>query len=169
MHEGYPGHYLQFKLRETSFREGRGAADNLLSVVNTASSSVFEGIADAGLEAIGWADGEDDTIQALLNRHRAAIGTGAAWLFHALHRSKGEVTDWLRGQALVGGDGWVENRMRFIAAPERAVLIWSYWWGEQVVAPAWAAAENGSRDAFVRYLYERMHSNETVRMGNGAR
>ena len=79
------------------------------------------------------------------------------------------MTDWLRGQALVGGDGWVENRMRFIAAPERAVLIWSYWWGEQVVAPAWAAAENGSRDAFVRYLYERMHSNETVRMGNGAR
>ncbi|MBT7501571.1 MAG: hypothetical protein HN645_01440 [Gemmatimonadales bacterium] len=49
------------------------------------------------------------------------------------------------------------------------MLIWSYWWGEQVVAPAWAAAENGSRDAFVRYLYERMHSNETVRMGNGAR
>ncbi len=169
VHEGYPGHYLQFKLRETSFREGRGAADNLLSVVNTASSSVFEGIADAGLEAIGWADGEDDTIQALLNRHRAAIGTGAAWRLHALHRPEGEVTDWLRGQALVGGDGWVENRMRFIAAPERAVLIWSYWWGEQVVAPAWAAAENGSRDAFVRYLYERMHSNETVRMGNGAR
>ena len=45
VHEGYPGHYVQFKLRETWAREGRAPADVLLSVVNTASSSVFEGIA----------------------------------------------------------------------------------------------------------------------------
>jgi hypothetical protein len=164
VHEGYPGHYVQFKLRETSFREGTGPADNLLSVVNTASSSVFEGIADAGMAAIGWDDGGDDRIQALLNRHRAAIGTGAAWRLHALGRPEGQVTDWLRDQALIGGDGWVDNRMRFIAAPERAVLIWSYWWGEQVVAPAWATAREDAPEPFVRYLYERMHSNDTVDM-----
>ena len=47
-HEGYPGHYLQFKLRETLYRAGAAPAAVLLSVVNTANSSVFEGIADAG-------------------------------------------------------------------------------------------------------------------------
>ena len=117
VHEGYPGHYVQFKLRETLAREGRAPADVLLSVVNTASSSVFEGIADAGMEAVGWVESDDDRLQAVMNRYRAGIGTGAAWRLHVLGRAAGEVTDWLRTRSLVGGDGWVENRMRFIAAP----------------------------------------------------
>jgi len=45
VHEGCPGHYVQFKMREVGYREGTAPADGLLSVVNTASSSVFEGIA----------------------------------------------------------------------------------------------------------------------------
>ncbi len=84
VHEGYPGHYVQFKLRETLYREGAAPADVLLSVVNTASSSVFEGIADAGMEMMDWIDSDDDRVLALLNRHRAGIGTGAAWRLHAL-------------------------------------------------------------------------------------
>jgi hypothetical protein len=164
VHEGYPGHYVQFKLRETLAREGRAPADVLLSVVNTASSSVFEGIADAGMEAMGWVESDDDRFQAVMNRYRAGIGTGAAWRLHALGRPAGEVTDWLRARSLVGGDGWVENRMRFIAAPSRAVLIWSYWWGEASVAPAWARVPRGRRGDFVHFLYGRMHSNDTVGM-----
>lgn len=164
VHEGYPGHYVQFKLRETWAREGRAPADVLLSVVNTASSSVFEGIADAGMEAVGWVESDDDRFQMVMNRYRAGIGTGAAWRLHALGQPAGEVTDWLRAQSLVGGDGWVENRMRFIAAPSRAVLIWSYWWGEASVAPAWARVLPERRDDFVRFLYGRMHSNDTVGM-----
>ena len=164
VHEGYPGHYVQFKLRETWAREGRAPADVLLSVVNTASSSVFEGIADAGMEAMGWVESDDDRLQAVMNRYRAGIGTGAAWRLHHHKRPEGEVTDWLRDQSLVGGDGWVENRMRFIAAPSRAALIWSYWWGERSVAPAWAATPADRRGDFVHFLYGRMHSNETVGM-----
>lgn len=164
VHEGYPGHYVQFKLRETMARDGRAPADVLLSVVNTASSSVFEGIADAGMEAVGWVESDDDRFQAVMNRYRAGIGTGAAWRLQSLGRPQGEVTDWLRGQSLVGGDGWVENRMRFIAAPSRAVLIWSYWWGEPAVAPVWARVPGERRADFVDYLYGRMHSNATVEM-----
>jgi hypothetical protein len=164
VHEGCPGHYVQFKLRETMARAGEAADDVLLSVVNTASSSVFEGIADAGMEAAGWLESDDDRLQALMNRYRAGIGTVAAWSLHAEGRPAGEVTDRLRALALVGGDGWVENRMRFIAAPSRAVLIWSYWWGEASVAPAWAGIGAGDRPAFVRFLYGRMHSTDTVGM-----
>jgi hypothetical protein len=165
VHEGYPGHYVQFKLRETWYRDGVAPADNLLSVVNTASSSVFEGIADTGLAMIGWDDSDDDRVQGLMNRYRSAIGTGAAWRLHALGASRTEATDWLRSQALTGGEGWVQNRMGFIAAPSRAVLIWSYWWGEPTVASAWDSAVAANRkDDFVRYLYGRMHSNRTVEM-----
>lgn len=164
VHEGYPGHYLQFKVRETAFRDGEAPADNLLSVVNSASSSVFEGIADSGLEMLDWLTDPDDRVQALLNRHRAGIGTEAAWRLHALEWPREQVTDWLRGHTLVGGDGWVENRMAFLAAPSRAVLIWSYWWGEPAVAPAWRRVPEARRPEFLRFLYGRMHSNQTVEM-----
>lgn len=163
-HEAYPGHYLQFKLRETLARDGRAPADNLLSIVNSASSCVFEGIADTGLALIGWDESHDDRVQSLLTRYRAGIGTVAAWRLHALGQSREEVTDWLREQSLAGGEGWVQNRMEFIAAPQRAVLIWSYWWGEPSVAPVLARTPTVDRARFLRYLYGRMHSNRTVGM-----
>ncbi|MDH5315657.1 MAG: hypothetical protein OEW44_04195 [Gemmatimonadota bacterium] len=164
VHEGYPGHYVQFKLRETWYREGTAPADVLLSVVNTASSSVFEGIADSGMEVVGWLDTGDDRVQALLNRYRAGIGTGAAWRLHALGWTADAVRDWLHSVSLTGGEGWVDNRMAFIAAPSRAALIWSYWWGEPVVTAAWRAVPTDRRGDFTRYLYGRMHSNTTVGM-----
>lgn len=164
VHEGCPGHYVQFKLRETWAREGTAPADVLLSVVNTASSSVFEGIADTGMEMIGWMEEDDDRVQALINRHRAAVATGAAWRLHAVGHPEEEVRDWLRSRALLGGEGWVANRMAFIGAPARAALIWSYWWGERTVAPVWRRLPADRRPDFLRFLYGRMHSNETVGM-----
>ena len=164
VHEGYPGHYVQFKLRERWFSDGIAPADNLLSVVNTASSCVFEGIADTGLAMIGWDESDDDRVQELMNRYRSAIGTGAAWRLHGLGWTVEMATDWLRQNALTGGEGWVLNRMAFIAAPSRAALIWSYWWGERHVAPAWLAAKDHHRRDFVRFLYGRMHSNRSVGM-----
>ena len=164
VHEGYPGHYVQFKLREKAVREGLAPADGLLSVVNTASSSVFEGIADAGIAMLDWVETDDDRLQALMNRYRAGIGTGAAWRLHALGEAAEGVTDWLHSRSLVGGEGWAQNRMKFIAAPARAVLIWSYWWGEPVVAAAWERVSRERRPEFLRYLHGRMHSNTTVGM-----
>ena len=116
------------------------------------------------MEALGWLDSDDDRVQALLNRYRAGIGTGAAWRLHALGWTADAVRDWLHAVSLTGGEGWVDNRMAFIAAPSRAVLIWSYWWGEPMVAAAWHGLSSGQRSDFVRYLYGRMHSNTTVGM-----
>ncbi|MBA3943872.1 MAG: hypothetical protein H0X37_04840 [Herpetosiphonaceae bacterium] len=162
VHECYPGHYVQFKLRETWYQEGSAAADGLLSVVNTASSSTFEGIADNGLYLLDWIESDDDRVSALMTRYRSGIGTGAAWRLHAEGWSPERVTDWLHGQSLVGGEGWVHNRMRFIAAPQRSALIWSYWWGEASVTPVWRALAPPQRPAFLRFLYGRMHSPQSV-------
>lgn len=62
---------------------GKAAADGLLSVVNTASSSPFEGIADNGLHVIDWIVSDDDRLAELLTRYRSGIGTVAAWRLHA--------------------------------------------------------------------------------------
>ena len=164
VHEGCPGHYVQFKLRESWYHEGLAPADGLLSVVNTASSSPFEGIADNGLHMLDWIESDDDRFSALMGRYRAGIGTGAAWRMHALGWPEEQVTDWLRSVSLAGGEGWVANRIRFLAAPARAVLIWSYWWGERVVTSVWRRVPVERQPEFYRYLYGRMHSLQTVEM-----
>jgi len=158
VHECYPGHWTQFKLRETWYDRGEAPADGLLSVVNSASSCVFEGIADCGFRFVAWPASPDTRIAGGLTRQRAAIGAGAAWRLHALGWSVELVRDWLREQALVGGEGWIANRMAFIGAPQRAALIWSYWWGEAAVAPAWERVAPADRPAFLHFLYGRMHS-----------
>ncbi len=164
IHEACPGHYVQFKLRETLYREGTAPADNLLSVVNTASSSPFEGIADNGMAMLDWIESDDDRVSMSMTRYRAGIGTVAAWKLHAEGQSVESVTEWLRANTLSGGEGWAANRMRFIAAPARAVLIWSYWWGEPVVTGVWETVPTARRAEFIRYLYGRMHSLATVQM-----
>jgi hypothetical protein len=83
---------------------------------------------------------------------------------HALGWPKDKVTDWLRSKTLVGGEGWIANRMGFISAPARAVLIWSYWWGEAVVAPVWEKTPMACRAEFLRFMYDRVHSNDSIVM-----
>jgi hypothetical protein len=164
VHEGIPGHYLQFKIRETGLLDGSGAADSSLSVVNTAGASVFEGIADNGLRMLNWIESDDDRVQAVMTRYRAGIVTGAAWRMHALDWPKEKVADWLRSQSLVGGEGWIANRMNFISAADRAVLIWSYWWGEAVVGPVWEKVPESQRAEYLTFMYGRIHSNDSIAM-----
>ena len=164
VHEGYPGHYVQFTLRATMEEAGEAAADVLLSIVNSASSSIFEGIGDSGITMLDWMESDDDRVQALMNVYRAGIGTEAAWQFHALGWPAARVAESLAERSLVGGDGWVANRVKFIEKPARAVLIWSYWWGERVVSGAWSRIGAYRRDAFLRFLYGRMHSNASIGM-----
>ena len=121
-------------------------------------------IADNGLRVLDWVESDDVRLQALQSRYRAGIGTAAAWRLHALGWPEEEVAEWLRGQSLTGGEGWVANRMGFIRAPARAVLIWSYWWGEASVAPVWQRVAPEQRPNYLRFLYGRMHSQQTVAM-----
>lgn len=169
VHEGYPGHYVQFIRRQVSYAEGRGAADNLLSVVNTASSTPFEGIADVGLRVIGWDQSLDDRLGVLLSRYASGLGTRAAWRLHAEGWSDARVRDELTRDQLVGGEGWVDGRMRFISRHDRAALIWSYWQGEPAVDAAWSKVADRPEvwPAYFTYLYDRMHSAETVGMFPG--
>lgn len=164
VHEGYPGHYVQFTLRAAMEEQGEASADVLLSIVNSASSSIFEGIGDSGVTLLDWMESDDDRVQALMNAYRAGIGTEAAWQFHALGWPAQKVADSLAERSLVGGDGWVANRVKFIQSPSRAALIWSYWWGERVVTKAWQRVGAYRRDAFLPFLYGRMHSNTSIEM-----
>ena len=99
-----------------------------------------------------------------MGRYRSGLGTAAAWRLHALGWSESDTVTWLRERALIGGEGWAANRIRFIRAPQRAALIWSYWWGGLCVHPVWERQPVERRAAFLQYLYGRMHSPQTVAM-----
>jgi hypothetical protein len=169
VHEGYPGHYVQFKRREVAYAEGRAPADVLLSVINTASSPPFEGIADAGMAVIGWHTAADDRLAHLLTRYRAGLGTRAAWRLHAENASPNDVRAELLRDGLVGGEGWVDARMRYLTGQTRSALIWSYWAGEPAVLPVWDRVRDRPErhSAYFAYVYDRMHSNDSIAMFDG--
>jgi hypothetical protein len=164
VHECYPGHYVQFKLRETWYKDGLAPADGLLSIVNSASSSPFEGIASNGLYVLDWVESDDDYVAELMRKYGSALATGGAWQMHALGRPDEEVHAWLSERALLGNEDGAVQRTRFFAAPQRAALIWSYWWGDRAVEPVWRRQPPERRDDLLRYLYGRMHSVRTVGM-----
>lgn len=166
VHEGYPGHYVQFKRREVGYQRGEVTADALLSVVNTASSSPFEGIADIGLQVIGWDTTLDDRLSGLVTRYRSGLGTRAAWRLHADGWTTAQVREELLRDALTGGEGWVDNRIRFVQAHDRAALIWSYWWGLPSVQVAWNRVVEGAASIaeYAEWTYDRMHSAASIAM-----
>lgn len=161
VHEGFPGHALQFSLRKHWYQTDMAPADGLLSVVNCASSATFEGIADSGLRLLN--DGDDsDRAAGLVGRYQTGIATAAAWRHHADDWTESEIRDWLADRAVYGDEGWVDNRVGFLTAPERATLMWSYWYGEPVVSEAIKEVDRDDREEFVRFLYGRMHSPQSV-------
>lgn len=163
IHEGYPGHVLQFSLREGWYDRGVAPADGLLSVVNTASSTTFEGIADAGIHLLGM-DGGDVRVADLAGRYQTALATIAADRFHRSGDSRDEVRTYLADRALFGDEGWVDNRVKFLTAPERATLMYSYWHGEPSVSAALESIPEAQLPDFFTFLYGRLHSVDTVDM-----
>jgi hypothetical protein len=157
IHEVIPGHCLQFASRAQAYREGWGGADGQLSLVKSAGSPMFEGVADAGNELIGWHESVD-TITALVSRLRAGIGTVAAWGLHRDGWSMEQARAYLLEHALTGGPGWVENRLGYIAPRGRGAHVWSYWLGERRLRPVYQRPGTASDNALLRRIYGRMHS-----------
>lgn len=164
VHEAYPGHYVQFKMRETHFQNGTGTAEALFSMLKSPSSCMFEGVADSGLHLLDWFESDDDRLMMLMNRYQAGIAAAASWRLHQSAWSQDRVRDWLREHCLIGGDGWVSHRMGYISPTQRGMHIWSYWRGEPIVASIWSQISLSDRPAFLEYLFSRLHSPQTIRM-----
>lgn len=161
-HEAYPGHYVQFKMRETLYHAGKGGAEGLFSMLKSPSSPMFEGVADFGVEMLDWVEGDDDRFMSLMNRYQAAAASAAAWRLHALKWTPDQTATWLRSAALVGGDAWVSHRMGYISPPQRGMHIWSYWRGKPVVAAVWERLPPERQADFFAYTLSRMHSAQSL-------
>jgi hypothetical protein len=163
-HEAYPGHYVQFKLRETLYHEGKATAEGLFSMLKSPSSCMFEGVADFGVQMLDWIEGDDDRLMEMTTGYQAGIAAAAAWRLHALRWSKEQVADWLRSASLIGGDQWVAHRMGYISPVQRGMHIWSYWRGKPILERVWSSIARENHRDFYLFLYGRLHSPQTVHL-----
>ena len=163
-HEVYPGHFMQFTLRRIAWERGYGGLDGTLSVCNHSSSCTFEGIADCGAAFLDWEEDIDDAINGRISMIQSALGAAASYRMHILKRPNAEVEAFLRDNAPGGGEGWVANRMGFISDPARAALIWSYLRGDEGVFPVWARVAREDRPAFFEYIYNRLHTVQSLQL-----
>lgn len=160
-HEAYPGHDVHMAQREHLTTSGRMPIDGAIVLTNSASSVLFEGIAELGMELIRWRTSPFDEIERHYNRLQYLCSIDAA---HALNTGRAtplEVSGLLR-QLLGQSDAWIDARLRFFTHRLRAPFIYTYWWGNELTHRFWNTVPAVHQEAAVRHLYNRMHSPSTL-------
>lgn len=161
-HECFPGHTTHMRIRELGVKAGTLPLDAGLVITNTASSPVFEGIADNGMRFIQWGTTPDDEIYEVYQQIRSISGLNAAHMIHAEHKTLEEARAFLREFAF-GQESWIASRLRFITHSLRAPFIYSYWRGNEAVHEAYRRVPKEERTQFYQFLYANMLSADTVK------
>lgn len=160
-HEAYPGHDAHMAHRDALVSSGEMLPDGALVVTNTASSVQFEGIAERGLDLLGWREGPLD---ALAWHHERLQWLASIEVAHGVNTgrmSHAEAAAFLRDYC-DGEEAWIDARLRFATHPLRAPFVYGYWWGGTVVG-AWLRRVGALRlRQAVSHLYDRLHSPSTL-------
>lgn len=159
-HEAYPGHYAHMGHRESLVRSREMLPDAALVVTNTASSPLFEGIAECGLDFIGWREEPEDVIAWYHNRLQQLCSLEVAHALHTERMTPSEAAAFLR-TTCDADNAWIEGRLRFVTHRLRAPFIYAYWWGGTAVSAWWDLARTRPQEA-IPYLYDKMHSPSTL-------
>lgn len=160
-HEAFPGHYVHLAVREEKTKRGEMPLDAALVVTSSASSPLFEGIAENGIFFLDWVEGPEDELGVTLNRLRSAARINAAWMIHGEGQPKESVLAYLQDTCYQTAT-WAESRYAFLIHPLRAPFIYAYWCGDMAVARVWKRVTPARRGEFWRYLYDHMHTPTTL-------
>lgn len=160
-HEAFPGHLVHLGLREIYVRDGVMPLDGAQVVTSSASSALFEGIADNGMAFIGWTDTPDDQMAVNLQRLRSALRCNAAWMRHAEGRTMEEIVPVIAA-ASFQSEETVGGRLAFLNHALRAPFVYAYWAGERAVDAVWQTVAPDERARFWESLYGQMHTPATI-------
>ncbi|MDR1603800.1 MAG: hypothetical protein LBS10_03280 [Gracilibacteraceae bacterium] len=161
-HETYPGHLAHMETRRALLLAEKIPFDAAFVVVCTASSPVFEGLADNCLDFVGWGESRDDRVNALYEDIRAKACLTASYMLWEERRDRGDTAAYLRRAALADED-WAEARLRLMTYPLRRPFLPAYWRGSEAVRALRRRTSPNRFPAFIRYLYENMHSVNSLR------
>lgn len=160
-HEAYPGHDAHMGHRDAIVSSGEALADTALVITNTASSVLFEGIAERGLDLLGWRTEPDDAVAWLHGRLQWLASIEVAHGINTGRLSPAGAAEFLRTMT-DGEEGWIEAKLRFVTHKLRAPFVYGYWWGGHVVG-RWLERVPALRlEEAVRHLYDKMHSPTTL-------
>jgi hypothetical protein len=163
-HEVFPGHSTQLLYTRTLVDEGRAPLDTLLCTANAVTGCIQEGIGDQGIELIDWIEDDDDAAHVELRRLQTAAGANAAWHLMVDRWPEERVAEYLRERAF-GQEAWIRGRIGFAQQPFHGPFLAHYWYGNETVRKVRLRASSpAQRSAFTRYLYERLHSPESLEM-----
>ncbi|WP_421952086.1 hypothetical protein [Pelagibacterium sp.] len=160
-HEAFPGHLVHLGLRERYVAEGSMPLDGAQVVTSSASSALFEGIADNGMAFLDWLDTPGDQIAVALQRLRSALRCNAAWMMHEEKRPIGEIVPIIAAQGYQTPET-VKGRLAFLHHDLRAPFVYAYWCGDTAVEKVWNNVPASERKRFWHYLYGAMHTPTTL-------
>ena len=160
-HETHPGHVTHMQLRKLRADAGLIPLDALLVITNTASSPIFEGLADNGLAFIGWINTLDDKIAITLQSMNAKVNNTCSHMLHELGRSVDEVKEYLMKRAFINDTG-ANTKLRMLTNPLRSPFAYSYWRGNEAVAAIYSQLQRHETGDFLRYAYHNMHSANSI-------
>ena len=161
-HEAFPGHLDHMALRQRYVAEGKMPLDGAQVVTSSASSALFEGIADNGWFFLDWINTPADIVGMTLERLRAALRCNAAWMLHAEGRSPDEVAP-LIAEAGYQDVETARSRIAFLRHGLRAPFVYGYWCGDVSTHAVWEKVPKERRTEFWAYLYGNMHTPSTLR------
>ena len=160
-HEAYPGHMTHMAIRQQLVEEGRIPADAGLVLTNTASSPVFEGLADQGKDFLGWNEDINDEICRQLNQIQSICNQNASHIYYCEEDGPKKAEQYMRAYSFAS-DAKIKSRLRYMGYPFRKAYMYAYWRGWEALEEAWKGLELGKQPRFLKYLYENMHSVDTV-------
>lgn len=160
-HEAYPGHMTHMAARQQLLEAGKIPADAGLVLTNTASSPVFEGLADNGNDTLDWNEDINDTICKLLNQLQSICNLNASHIYYCEEDGLEKAKRYMEEYSFAS-DAKIKSRLRYMGYPFRKAYMYAYWRGWEAVERVWMKLPETKQADFLTYLYENMHSVDTV-------
>ncbi len=160
-HEAFPGHLVHLSRRETLVMRGEMSLEGAQVVTNSASSALFEGIAENGIELLNWIDGPQDIAGIALQRLRSALRCNATWMVFESGMTIEEATIATAGPSFQSPET-TRRRLAFLSHELRAPFLFTYWCGDHAVQQFLKVSTGWDRRSVVRELYDRMHTPKTL-------
>ena len=160
-HEAFPGHLVHLARREALVRDGAMPLEGAQVVTCSASSALFEGIADNGIELLDWDKTPEDAAGLALQRIRSALRCNASWMVCEEGRSLDEAVEATAGASFQDALT-TRRRLDFVHHELRAPFLFAYWCGDEAVRTFRERTRDAERRLVVKTLFDHMHTPTTL-------
>ncbi len=160
-HEAFPGHLVHLARRDALVARGEMSLEGAQVVTNSASSPLFEGIADNGIDLLDWIDGPEDVAGIALQRLRSALRCNAAWMVFEQGMSIEDAANAIADGSYQDAHK-TQRRLAFLSHELRAPFLYAYWCGDDAVRRFLDRTRGRDRRSVVTELYDRMHTPATL-------